>query len=69
MTESGEQVIPTTTSGPITMPSSPRMSDATGLSAVSTWLQHWTGPVEHEGGAGLPEGFGLLAAADNTPDR
>lgn len=65
MTESGEQVMPTTTSGPSTMPSSPRMSDATGLLAFSTELQHWTGPVEQVGG-GFADGFGLFAATNKT---
>ena len=53
MTERGEQVRPTETLGPRTMPSRPMMSFATGSFDVVTLLQHWTGPVEHEDGEQL----------------
>ncbi len=38
------------------------MMDAAGLLDFSTWLQHWTGPVEQELGGGEPEGFDLFAS-------
>lgn len=63
MTDMGEQVSPTSTSGPKTRPSSPRMRLATGLLALTTWSQHWTGPVEQDWG-GFPEGFDLFAAVE-----
>ena len=69
MTESGEQVRPTTTSGPSTMPRSPRMSDATGLLAVTTWLQHWMGPVEHDEAGGVLDGLAGAAAGHEQNTR
>ena len=62
MTERGEQVMPTETLGPRTIPNRPRMSFATGSLEVATLLQHCTGPVEHEDGE--PEGWCLRAARE-----
>jgi len=47
MMEIGEQVKPTATLGPTTMPRSPIRRAAMGLFAWVTVLQHWIGPVLH----------------------
>lgn len=60
MTDKGEQVRPTPTLPPRTIPRRPAMSCASGSFEVVSVLQHWTGPVEHEP-PGEPEGWCLLA--------